>query len=158
MSRAKLARPKRRPSLVRLFADLNARHFDGKLADWRAVLVSRAAMRRVCPEQSVADLPGGISIAHGYTDAREHVIYIRDGLGPRDTRRCLLHEMVHAATPDPAEYGDAHGPVWCAGMRRLAKRGEAWAGREAAPYDTARRARAKFWAPYFKRHPLPLDR
>jgi hypothetical protein len=66
-------------------------------------------------------------------------IRIQPRLWPWQTRRVLLHEMAHAATP-----GAGHGPAWQAEMRRLAALGETWAALEASetPEQEAEQKRA----------------
>jgi hypothetical protein len=118
-----------RPSitLTGLFDSLNARFFDGR--------VTQHTIRRVgrIPAKG-ADVLGHV---HAGT------IYVRRSLGPRQLRRTLLHEMIHAITGDTA-----HGPVFRAELRRLGGVGEAWAAEEALLYRSeAMQPRSRFARP-----------
>ena len=152
----------RRPSLARLFADLDARYFDGKLADaeWEAVYTGR------CPSQR-----GRTIVAGECVEDEQRIYVLRGRLTPRRLRRILLHEMAHARTSenavanDPASDAWQHGAGWRAEMRRIASMGEPWAARQAARYEqeqTAAKAvalaKALGAAPLFAAHPELLRR
>jgi hypothetical protein len=106
---------RRRTAIQLLFDQLNAELFDGQIAP--------SAVRRA----------HHLARAHGcdglFEPQRRHIL-IQSGLSPRSERRVLLHEMCHARLP--SHHG--HGRPFLAQLRRLGRRGERWALREADRY------------------------
>jgi len=107
----------RRTVLERLFDDLNTNLFDGRIAPCAVRRASYLARRHGCD---------------GLYEPSRRQILIQTGLSPHIERRVLIHEMCHAKLP--ADYG--HGSAFLSELRRLARRGEAWATREAQRYAT----------------------
>jgi SprT-like family protein len=104
-----------RTVLERLFDDLNTELFDGRIAP--------CAVRRT---SYLTRLHG----CDGLYEPSRHQILIQSGLSTRAERRVLIHEMCHARLP--AHHG--HGSAFRNQLRRLARRGEAWAIQEANRY------------------------
>jgi hypothetical protein len=105
----------RKTSIQRLFDRLNAELFDGRIAP--------CAVRRA-PYLSRAHGCDGLFEPH-----RRHIL-IQNRLTTRAERRVLLHEMCHARLS--SHHG--HGGPFLAQLRRLGRRGERWAIREADRY------------------------
>jgi hypothetical protein len=105
----------RRTVLERLFDDLNTELFDGRIARCAVRRASYLARRHGCD---------------GLYEPLRQQILIQTGLSPHVERRVLIHEMCHAKLP--GEYG--HGSDFLSELRRLGRRGEAWAIREADRY------------------------
>jgi hypothetical protein len=106
---------RRRTILERLFDDLNSELFDGRIAP--------CAVRRASHLARLHGCDGLYEPLHGQ-------ILIQSGLSPRAERRVLIHEMCHAKLP--ADHG--HGYAFRSELRRLGRRGETWAIREAERY------------------------
>jgi SprT-like family protein len=104
-----------RTVLERLFDDLNTELFDGRIAPCAVRRASHLTRRHGCD---------------GLYEPSRHQILIQSGLSSRAERRVLIHEMCHARLP--AHRG--HGSAFRCELRRLGRRGEAWAVREAERY------------------------
>jgi hypothetical protein len=105
----------RRTIIERLFDHLNSELFDGRIAP--------CAVRRA---SHLTRLHG----CDGLYEPLRHQILIQTGLSPRAERRVLIHEMCHAKLP--SDHG--HGYAFRSELRRLGRRGETWAYREADRY------------------------
>jgi len=105
----------RRTILERLFDELNSELFDGRIA--------RCAVRRA---PHLTRLHGCDGL---YKPLRRQIL-IQSGLSPRAERRVLIHEMCHAKLP--SQHG--HGSAFLNELRRVGRRGETWAIREADRY------------------------
>jgi len=105
----------RRTALERLFDDLNTELFDGRIAQCAVRRASYLARRHGCD---------GL-----YAPSRRQIL-IQTGLSAPTERRVLIHEMCHAKLS--ADFG--HGSAFLSELRRLGRRGETWAFREAARY------------------------
>ena len=106
-----------RTVLERLFDHLNSELFNGRIA---ACAVRRAPY--------LARLYG----CDGLYEPSRHRILIQSGLSRAMERRVLIHEMCHASLP--THHG--HGRPFLAELRRVGRRGEHWALREATRYAT----------------------
>ena len=105
----------KRTVLERLFDDLNGELFDGRIA--------RCAVRRA---PYLLRLHG----CDGLYEPSRHQILIQSGLAYGIERQVLIHEMCHARLR--GHHG--HGQPFLAELRRLGRRGERWAVREADRY------------------------
>jgi hypothetical protein len=107
----------RRTVLERLFDDLNAELFRGRISACAVIRVSYLERIYGCD---------------GLYEPHYSRIVVQSGLPAWAERRVLLHEMCHASLPGYA----GHGAPFLAQLRRLAQRGETWAIREAHRYAT----------------------
>jgi len=105
----------RRTGLDRLFDDLNSELFDGRIAPCAVRRASYLTRRHGCD---------------GLYEPSRHQILIQSGLSQCAERRVLIHEMCHAKLP--SHHG--HGYAFLNELRRVGRRGEAWAIREADRY------------------------
>jgi hypothetical protein len=95
---------------------------------------NRAFFRGRLPRHTVRWAPLGFVGAHGRLRPRTRTILLARGLPPRLVRQTLLHEMCHIGSL-------GHGCRFRAKLTRLARMGEAWAGRERVVYERICRER-----------------
>ena len=109
----------RRTAVEQLFDRLNAELFAGRV--------------RTCTVRRAPYLERAYACDGLYEPMRNRIL-LQSGLPPPAERRVLIHEMCHAALPTHA----GHGKPFLEQLHRLARRGEAWADREARRYATDR--------------------
>jgi hypothetical protein len=106
---------RRGPPIQGLFDQLNVEFFDGRIAPCAVRRAHHLARTHGCD---------------GLFEPHRRQILIQSGLSPQSERRVLLHEMCHARLS--SHHG--HGRPFLAQLRRLGRRGERWALREAERY------------------------
>ena len=98
--------------LRELFDSLNGTFFGGRLPRYRLIRAKNLLGKQ------------------GDCDPKRCVIRLARRLKGEELRRTLLHEMLHHG-------GIRHGKRFLAGLARLEKLGEAWAGKERKQYELA---------------------
>jgi hypothetical protein len=118
------------PALVRVYDEINARHFNGRLPAIPVVWEPRLA--EVGPLAAQAFTLEGM---FGHIGDRA-VILLTPGLArdPAALRRALSHEMVHAWLHTQGDISTGHGPAFQATLKRLSDEG-AFAGLVADPEE-----------------------
>lgn len=118
------------PALVRIFDDINARHFAGRLPPMPVVWEPRLA--------EVGSLEGDAFTLEGMFGhiGNRTVILLNPTIAPDADalRRALSHEMVHAWLHTIGDTSTAHGPAFQMVLARLADEG-AFAGIVASPEE-----------------------
>ena len=106
---SKPSQPSRAKASGKLYSELNARYFGGRLPPYRIVR-----------NLSV------LGEFDGRCDLEHRTIRIKRGLSavPERERQTLLHEMIHVAV------GYGHGAAFQEQLAALARQGERWAERE----------------------------